>query len=229
MGLALCPIDEATQTFQELATKVHDMEMAIANCRGKASPTFEAREDKDDFKKNSKSSNSTSKESMSVTTSDPIRISRKSKVEEKQRPSMKDAGKKRPTLKELQEKRYPFPDSDLSGMLDDLLKKGIIELPPSKCPEEAGNVNDPKYCQYHRVIIHPLEKCITLKERILQLAQDGMIIIDLDEAAETNHMTILCKHCDLAPSMREELVTIQFRSFELVMRSLMVPVTLAEA
>jgi len=40
------------------------------------------------------------------------------------------------------------------------------------------------------------------------LAQDRTIILDLDEAAETNHITIWCKHCDLAPSIREELVTI---------------------
>jgi len=32
----------------------------------------------------------------------------------------------------------------------------------------------------------------------------------------------------LAPSMRKELVTVQFRSFELVMLSLMVPTTLVE-
>jgi len=75
-------------------------------------------------------------------------------------------------------------------MLDDLLEKGIIELPSSIRPEEAGRVNDPKYCRYHRVISHPLEKCIALNKRIMQLAQDGTIILELDEAAETNHMTI---------------------------------------
>jgi len=79
---------------------------------------------------------------------------------------MRDAGKKCLTLKELQEKKYPFPDLDLSGMLDDLLEKGIIELPPSKRPKEAGRTNNPKYCWYHGVVSHPLEKCITLKECI---------------------------------------------------------------
>jgi len=53
-------------------------------------------------------------------------------------------------LKELQEKKYPFPDSDLSGMLDDLLQNGVIELLESKRPEEAARVTDPKYCSYHR-------------------------------------------------------------------------------
>jgi len=68
---------------------------------------------------------------------------------------MREAGKKRPTLKELQEKKYRFPDLDLSGMMDELLEKGIIELPPSKRPEESGRTNDPKYYRYHRVVSHP--------------------------------------------------------------------------
>jgi len=51
-----------------LATKAHDMEMMIANRYRKASLTFEASKDKGDFKKNSKSSKSSTKESMSVTT-----------------------------------------------------------------------------------------------------------------------------------------------------------------
>ena len=62
----------------------------------------------------------------------------------------------------------------------------------------------------------------------MQLAQDETIILDLGEAAEANHMTMCCEHCDLASSMREELFTIQFRSFERVMPSLMVPATLVE-
>ena len=52
-------------------------------------------------------------------------------------------------------------------MLDDLLEKGIIELLLSKRPKEVGKINDTKYYQYHRVISHPLEKDITLKERIM--------------------------------------------------------------
>jgi len=133
---------------------MHNMQMMISNHRGKASPTFEARKDKGNFKKNSKSSKSAIKESMSVTMIKPIRISGKSRVEEKL-----SSGKE-----------VLIPDSDLLGMLDDLLEKGIIELPPSKRPEEAGMVNDPKYYRYHMVISHPLEKCIMLKDHIMQLA-----------------------------------------------------------
>ena len=111
-------------------------------------------------------------------------------------------------------------------MLDDLPEKGIIELPPPKCPEEAGKTNESKYCQYHRIVSHPLEKCIALKECTMQLAKDGTIIVDLDEVAEAKHTTFCCKHCDLAPSLREELVT--FESWKLVVLPLMVCTTLVE-
>jgi len=48
-------------------------------------------------------------------------------------------------LEELQEKKYPFPNLDLLEMLDDLLEKGVIELPSLKCPEEAIKTNDLKH------------------------------------------------------------------------------------
>ena len=71
-------------------------------------------------------------------------------------------------------------------MLDDLLENKIIGLPEPKRPEEAGRTSDPKYYRYHRIVSNPLEKYVTLKERIIQLAKDGRIILDLDETAEAN-------------------------------------------
>ena len=63
----------------------------------------------------------------------------------------------------------------------------------------------------------------------MQLAKDGTIILDLDEAVETNHTTIWCEHCHLAPSLIEKLVTIQFGSLEPVVLPVMVSTTLVEA
>jgi len=60
-------------------------------------------------------------------------------------------------LKELQEKKYAFRDLDLLGMLDDLLEKGITELPPPKHLKEATKTNDPKYYWYHSIISHLLQ------------------------------------------------------------------------
>jgi len=103
----------------------------------------------------------------------------KPRPEEKKRSSSRDGGRKRPKLKELQEKKYPFPELDLLGMIDDLLKNGIIELPMPKRLEEVGRTTGLKYYRCHRVISHPFEKCIALKEHIIQLVRDGRIILNL--------------------------------------------------
>ncbi|KAL0312899.1 UNVERIFIED_CONTAM: hypothetical protein Sradi_5689200 [Sesamum radiatum] len=41
------------------------------------------------------------------------------------------------TLKEMQARQYPFLDSDVSGIFDDLLEANLIDLPEMKRPEEA--------------------------------------------------------------------------------------------
>jgi len=46
--------------------------------------------------------------------------------EEKRSVPFKDATRRRPMLKELEEKKYSFPDLHLSGMFDALLEKGVI-------------------------------------------------------------------------------------------------------
>jgi hypothetical protein len=73
-------------------------------------------------------------------------------------------------------------------MLKDLLEKEIIKLPECKRPEEMGRT-DPKYCKYHQVVSHTVEKCFFLKDLILRLAKEGKIILDLDEAVGSNHAT----------------------------------------
>lgn len=54
------------------------------------------------------------------------------------------------TLKELQEKVYPFPDSNVPLILDELLTKEVIELLESKRFEESNKVDGPKFCKIHR-------------------------------------------------------------------------------
>jgi len=105
-------------------------------------------------------------------------------------------------VKELQQKKYMFPDSDLPGMLDDLLEKWVIQLSKLNRPEDVGGTVDPKYGRYHRMVSHPLEKCITLKERVIQLIEDGTIILDLVDVVETNPISCHTKG----------LLLIQFRS-----------------
>ncbi|KAK9698572.1 hypothetical protein RND81_08G113900 [Saponaria officinalis] len=129
--------------------------------------------DKKEFKKGDKSSKSTSKEAMVVATNDaPVKMSGKPKHDKKKETYNRGSNRDRITLEELQAKEYPFPDSDLSGMLDDLLKKKIITLPESKRPNQANRVNEPNYCR------------------------DGKIILDVDETVTTNHTTAVIEEFD---------------------------------
>ncbi|KAL0340183.1 UNVERIFIED_CONTAM: hypothetical protein Sradi_4535100 [Sesamum radiatum] len=41
------------------------------------------------------------------------------------------------TLKEMQAREYPFLDSDVPGIFDNLLEANLIDLPELKRPEEA--------------------------------------------------------------------------------------------
>ena len=63
-------------------------------------------------------------------------------------------------------------------MLDELLKSKLIQLSELKRPEEANRVNDPNYCKYHRLISHPVEKCFVLKDKIMELYNEGKVEFD---------------------------------------------------
>jgi len=104
--------------------KAHDMEMTIASHRDKSSSSSNSKKHKGEFKKNTKSLKSLNKASMAVSTGKLVRIFNKPKYESKKGGFSKDTGKKHPALKELQEKKYTFFNSDLSVMLDVLLEKG---------------------------------------------------------------------------------------------------------
>ena len=137
------------------------------------------------------------------TSSAPARISSKNKAKEIKRdePS-RTQDRFKNTLRELEQKTYPFPDSDMAAMLDDLLEKKVIELPECKRPEEMNRVNDPKYCKYHRIVSHPVSKCFILKELIMKLAQQGRIELDLEDTAATHTTTIVFGSFEPVPLQR---------------------------
>ncbi|XP_057775222.1 uncharacterized protein LOC130994205 [Salvia miltiorrhiza] len=80
----------------------------------------------------------------------------------------------------MQQKQYPFLDSDVSGIFDDLLKEGLIELPEMKQPNEAGRTDDPKYCKYHQLVGHPIHDCFIFKDKVMRLTQEGKISLEED-------------------------------------------------
>ncbi|KAL9224851.1 hypothetical protein vseg_000846 [Gypsophila vaccaria] len=195
------------RSFQELATRAQNMEITIKGHNKSRSSSSKAYANMNNNHVD-EGSKITSKQTMVVNTSySPFKVY----------PKPKDSSHDRPTLKELQAKKYPFPDSDLSGMLDDLLEKKVIQLPEPKRPEQVNKTTDPNYCRYHRMVSHPLEKCITLKEKIMQLAKDGKIILDIDEAVTTNHTTVSMDQPD-AMNLHDQnewcVYAIQFGSLE---------------
>ena len=97
-------------------------------------------------------------------------------MKEKTPDFIQDKGRRKPTLQEMQEKKYPFLDSDISEMLDYLLKFKLIELLEMKRPEEADQINNPKYCKYHRLTGHPIERCFVLKDKIMELADRKSVV-----------------------------------------------------
>ncbi|TYJ97447.1 ty3-gypsy retrotransposon protein [Cucumis melo var. makuwa] len=112
-------------------------------CRGtKDFSVSEVRKDKKETKSVENVVKSTVKESMVVNTTPLKFLKRKEGRAEK-----KDDGseRRRMTLKERQEKVYPFPDSDISNMLKQLLEKQLIQLPECKRPVQAGKVDDSNY------------------------------------------------------------------------------------
>ncbi|KAH7852825.1 hypothetical protein Vadar_029728 [Vaccinium darrowii] len=170
------------RTFEELATRAHDMEINIAN-HGGGNPSIVEHSKYKNGTKSNKLSGASTEESMAVSMV-PVKIPRKDKKREE------NPRDKHPTLKELQEKRYPFPDADVPSMLEDLLEKNVIQLPECKRPEEMRKVHDPRYYHYHRIVSHPTEKCFVLKDLIADLARKKKILLDVDEVAESNHIVI---------------------------------------
>ena len=160
-------------TFEELATRAHDMELSLSSHGEKGLPVDQQHKEKKDARRGDKSSRSMVKESMVIAV-EPMKISSKeNKRMEKRAGPMLEREKRRLTLKEMEEKTYPFPNADVRGMLEDLLEKNVIKLPECKRPEEMGRTNDPKYCIYHRVVSHPVENFFVLKNLILSLAKEG--------------------------------------------------------
>ncbi|KAA0040811.1 retrotransposon gag protein [Cucumis melo var. makuwa] len=202
------------RTFEELATRAHDMELSIANRGAKDFLVQRTRSDKNEINDTKKIANNVLNESMLVQET-PLKSFSKRKERKHERNHNGDE-KRRPTLRERQKKVYPFPDSDVADMLEQLIEKQLIQLPKCKRPEQAGKVDDPNYCKYHRVISHHVEKCFVLKELILKLTRENKIELDIDEVAQTNHvavnMTSSVPPSILLYDQRESLI--QFGTFE---------------
>jgi len=209
------------KSFEELATRAHDMELSIAAAESSLLPMQEPKRNKPDGRRFGKSTLKVEGKQSLVVNSAAVRVPTGVKRNDHATPTTFQKGeRKKPSLKERQEKVYPFPDSDISRMLDDLLEANIIELPEVKRPEEANQVDNPNYCKYHRLISHLVEKSFVLKDKIMRLHENGDIIFD-DEIAASNITTMV----NLGP--RQSLPTISFGSFEPIRLDAIFPMSFA--
>ncbi|KAL0367528.1 UNVERIFIED_CONTAM: hypothetical protein Sradi_3642900 [Sesamum radiatum] len=95
----------------------------------------------------------------------------------------------------MQARKYPFLNSDVSEIFDDLLEANLIDLPEMKRSVEAERKDDPKYCKYHRLVGHAIQDCFVFKDKVMQLALQGKISLE-DDSAETNVVTIKNRYFD---------------------------------
>ena len=111
------------------------MELSIANHGTKKDFIIDRQRERHDKKTNDKTSIKPIQESMMVNMS-PIKISARDKKNEVKEVRLTQENERRWfTLKELEEKKYHFPNFDVSNMLEDLLQKKVIELPKCKRPK----------------------------------------------------------------------------------------------
>ncbi|KAL3525030.1 hypothetical protein ACH5RR_013402 [Cinchona calisaya] len=93
-------------------------------------------------------SNFENEESM-TTRIEPIKILRK--VNEKSN-HPQDKAKKRATVKEMQDKAYPFLDYDVPYIFNHVLVANLIDFPEVNRLEEAGRIDNPNYYKFYRLI-----------------------------------------------------------------------------
>ena len=159
------------------------MELSISSHGNMKPPIPEERKERREVRKNDRNAKSNIKDSMNINPS-PVKISTRNVKANENRP---DGGQqhetRRSSLKEWEQKVYPFLDADMPEMLEQLLKLQLIELAECKRPKEMGKVDDPNYCKYHHIISHPIQKCFVLKELNMKLAKERKIDLDFNDVA----------------------------------------------
>ena len=167
------------------------MDLSIFSHGNMKPPVPEERKERREVRKNDRNVKSNIKDSMNINPA-PVKIStRNVKANEKRPEGGQQHEMHRSSLKEWEQKVYPFLDADMLEMLEQLLKLQLIVLPECKQPKEMGKVDDPNYCKYHRIISHPIQKCFVLKELIMKLAKERKIDLDFNDA-QSNLVTFSC-------------------------------------
>ncbi|KAL0336576.1 UNVERIFIED_CONTAM: hypothetical protein Sradi_4869500 [Sesamum radiatum] len=117
------------RSFEELATRTHDMELSMIASGVVGSPVQELcrNKEKKEMKKGGKPfSKAPSKESMAVDVA-PFKLKSTTKDNVAPRNNVPyEKPQRKLTLKEMQAREYPFLDSDVPGIFDDLLEANLM-------------------------------------------------------------------------------------------------------
>ena len=105
------------------------MEFSISSHGNTKPPVHEKKKERREIRKNDRNTKSNIKNSINVNLA-PIKISTRNEKANEKRP---EGGQQRETrhssLKEWEQKVYPFQDADMPEMLEQLRKLKLIELP----------------------------------------------------------------------------------------------------
>ncbi|KAL0286122.1 UNVERIFIED_CONTAM: hypothetical protein Sradi_7156400 [Sesamum radiatum] len=162
------------RSFEELATRAHEMDLSMiaSGVEGRPVQKLHRNKEKQEVKKGGKPfSKALSKESMAVNVV-PFKLKSTAKDNVAPKNNVRyERPQRKLTLKEMQAREYPFLDSDVPGIFDNLLEANLIDLPEMKRSEEAKQKDDLKYCKYHRLVGHAIQDYFVFKDKVIQLAR----------------------------------------------------------
>jgi len=66
----------------------------------------------------------------------------------------------------------------MQGVFDELMAAKATNLLEAKWPTKVSKTNDPKHCDYHKIVGHPIRDCYVFKDIIEDMIRRGEIEIE---------------------------------------------------
>ncbi|XXG53350.1 hypothetical protein AAC387_Pa03g1453 [Persea americana] len=190
--------------------------MIIGNKSKNLGELLEASMEAETVIKDLNSQKSSKKEPTAIPTSKPkkkevLKVQTKSTPQPPKKTENRAPGKRSElsdAFKERAEKKYPF-DEDVEEIFGALLANGKLTFPNPKRPGDVGKTNDPRYCPYHQMVLHPLNQCFIVREKINEMWKNGVITFDKNYASASVNMV---SYGQTSESPKEKITT----SFKIV-------------